>query len=703
MSVKKKVNHIPNNGILTNKLGLLLTLREFERRQQSHLGRPPSMLMSDFFPQTFIIDDMRERETFFREAEANDSQLWISKPIGWNQGKGIFLVRDMGSFREHLAKRDDEARALPAGMPPRVVQRYISAPLLIKGRKFDIRCYMLVASTMPYLVLYHPGYVKLAVSPYSVDDNNLTTHLTNQYVQKKDPNYAEVKNDTVWNIEQLNDYVNKHYKEEKKLPVDWVKTVLQWRIQRIIYHMFLASKNRLATRVGIFELYGLDFLIDQNMKVWLLEANTNPAMHVNCDVLQDVLPNLIKQTVNIVFECFEKARMDRPLLPLTGYSNLCASLSTQRTNRPNRQSLDGLMDNLTPKQARAGSARGFGLPPGFSLIYSETQSSFQARWPMAQASLLRGWVVPHYRPPRNDPNSGERQLAPTAMQQTNPASDQTSSGRTVDSEASPQYSSPTPTNRYSHSNFNAGESAPTSDESSASQSAGMQAAPRSLAANKNLTLSEYRPFENSLRKYPPVECVRKTQNKNPQQHVAGRKNAVDVSAICRNLETANQLNPMLPVPTPPTSGGQVYSQEPSFTSSNNSYMADPQQSSDIQQQLTSRSSGEERATREQRTSLPARPTVHLATIRLLESEKRNDARSKRAKELNRIPRSKFLSILRANKHSAPVKSQWLRTSLRTMQYSKRLQNVKTEIEDELSENERPMIIQYHPAVNDRGS
>ena len=43
-----------------------------------------------------------------------------------------------------------------------------------------------------------------------------------QYMQKKNPMYSVLKEDTVWSMEKLNDYVNDTYSVAKGLPRDWI-------------------------------------------------------------------------------------------------------------------------------------------------------------------------------------------------------------------------------------------------------------------------------------------------------------------------------------------------------------------------------------------------------------------------------------------------------------------------------------------------
>lgn len=77
--------------------------------------------------------------------------------------------------------------------------RYLSQPLLLEGKKFDIRVYMLLiaADRGQILAFYREGYVRRACLPYDRNSEDMTVHLTNQYVQKKHPTYADVKEETV--------------------------------------------------------------------------------------------------------------------------------------------------------------------------------------------------------------------------------------------------------------------------------------------------------------------------------------------------------------------------------------------------------------------------------------------------------------------------------------------------------------------------
>lgn len=58
--------------------------------------------------------------------------------------------------------------------------RYIHQPLLLEGKKFDVRSFLLIACTAPYVLFFAQGYVRLTCVNYDVASDDLTVHLTNQ-------------------------------------------------------------------------------------------------------------------------------------------------------------------------------------------------------------------------------------------------------------------------------------------------------------------------------------------------------------------------------------------------------------------------------------------------------------------------------------------------------------------------------------------
>lgn len=58
------VNHIPNCELITNKLGLLMSLREYERVCVTIKNKPPKLRLADFHPETYVLDDKGEFDMF---------------------------------------------------------------------------------------------------------------------------------------------------------------------------------------------------------------------------------------------------------------------------------------------------------------------------------------------------------------------------------------------------------------------------------------------------------------------------------------------------------------------------------------------------------------------------------------------------------------------------------------------------------------
>ncbi|NXC46635.1 TTL10 polyglycylase, partial [Penelope pileata] len=283
-------------------------------RKISGSSHPKLLKMEEFFPESFRLDLKDERNAFFELVK--EDQFWICKPSYSNQGRGIFLLKNPDAVTtlqaKFLSSEGDppSKRVSCRDLPARIVQRaawwrhalecpgrYIEQPLLLEGKKFDVRSYLLIACTAPYVLFFAQGYVRLTCANYDATSDDLTVHLTNQYVQKQHSQYSQLKDETVWRMEHFNRYVNEKFSQTNGLPQDWVFTVFTKRMQQIMLQCFLAAKHKLDRKLGYFDLIGCDFLVDENFKVWLLEMNANPALHTNLKVLRDIIPSIIYESL----------------------------------------------------------------------------------------------------------------------------------------------------------------------------------------------------------------------------------------------------------------------------------------------------------------------------------------------------------------------------------------------------------------------
>lgn len=53
-------------------------------------------------------------------------------------------------------------------------------------------------------------------------------------------------------------------------------------------------------RKNVFELFGYDFLIDEDFRLWLIEVNTNPYFGVANSFIDKLLPKMMDDMLQII-------------------------------------------------------------------------------------------------------------------------------------------------------------------------------------------------------------------------------------------------------------------------------------------------------------------------------------------------------------------------------------------------------------------
>lgn len=195
-------------------------------------------------------------------------KIWITKPAAGFSGQGIRLFNDRNLL---IRSFQPDKRT--------IVQKYIENPLLIDGRKFDIRMYVLIAKGR--ILLYPDGFARLAPSPYSVNDLNISRHLTNISLHENKSQTV-----TVLNLDQINVTRESIYSFIKQL-----RPLFEYAL--LYEQQFKLTNN---VQFETFELFGLDIMFDSTGKAWLLEINKNPGALSN---IPSLIPDVLKEAIFI--------------------------------------------------------------------------------------------------------------------------------------------------------------------------------------------------------------------------------------------------------------------------------------------------------------------------------------------------------------------------------------------------------------------
>ena len=178
-------NRLPGNVEVCTKTRLALNLRAWASENPSE---------PNFFPETFVVHARRrtpELEAFLAAARALESEdhrsrhhaTWIFKPGASNRGRGIEIFARASEVERHLSKQPYASSW--------IVQKYVEAPTLVHGRKFDIRQFAAVAPDGSVWI-YEDSYVRTCSARYDAANlDSKAIHLTNDAVQKNLETYGE--------------------------------------------------------------------------------------------------------------------------------------------------------------------------------------------------------------------------------------------------------------------------------------------------------------------------------------------------------------------------------------------------------------------------------------------------------------------------------------------------------------------------------
>ena len=207
-----------------------------------------------------------------------------------------------------------------------IVQKYLDNPLLYYKRKFDIRCFVLLDSNLN-VYFCREGHLKGCSEFYDLENTNKFIHITNYSFQKNSSNFEKFEKG---NEISYSDF--KKFMKKENIPLEKFDKMIEH--MKFLIQLSLKAVSKKLTKVNpvlCFEIFGYDFIVDNEFRPWILEINDNPGLCISSPVIEKIIPRMLddafRLTIDVVFntkyspECFDSKKRYKSKFKLDGFTD----------------------------------------------------------------------------------------------------------------------------------------------------------------------------------------------------------------------------------------------------------------------------------------------------------------------------------------------------------------------------------------------
>ena len=100
----------------------------------------------------------------------------------------------------------------------------------------------------------------------------------------------------MWYSEELAEYIREQSGE------DLWEAKIKPKIKEIVMYSFECVQEVIDNRKNSVELYGFDFMIDEEYNPWLIEINSSPAMDYSTPVTECLVKEVMEDAIKVVVD-----------------------------------------------------------------------------------------------------------------------------------------------------------------------------------------------------------------------------------------------------------------------------------------------------------------------------------------------------------------------------------------------------------------
>ena len=308
----------------------------------------------NFMQETYILPDDKEIiKEKFKDYKLSNDNLWLIKPPNRLKGIGVKILTNFSNLYDKG-----------------IITHYVPNPLLLHGRKFDLRVYIFISSFLPLKIYFNnEGLVRISVNYYNLDEENYSNrfiHLTNTVLNIKNKNFTHGNNMTdergnIWSFKAFKNYLIKRGYNYDKL-FERMKDII---IKSILSTEFIFTKQSRENYFGkrISTAIGLDILVDENLTPWLLEMNCNcPDFGLHDIIDETIKSDFMTNYLNIIGLVPFSHKNGKPLDDVYQYNNTIEEVVDDSLCEFER--VDGSFERIFPKKDNIESYKKYFENPG---------------------------------------------------------------------------------------------------------------------------------------------------------------------------------------------------------------------------------------------------------------------------------------------------------------------------------------------------
>eukprot|EP00753_Platysulcus_tardus_P020695 PLAT8340.2.p1 GENE.PLAT8340.2~~PLAT8340.2.p1 ORF type:complete len:300 (+),score=159.98 PLAT8340.2:223-1122(+) len=257
--------------------------------------------LEELQPLTFNLDSQRQCKQFLQPKNSARSAermktTWMFKPNMGSMGAGLTL-HNFTHFQQ-----------LGCSALEGAVQRYIPNPLLYKSRKFDLRSYVLIASLNPLVVFYKHGFMRVSLPKFNATSKDMRVHLVNSHVQQAKSD-CEVLTHRVSPQQLAHELHRRGRVRSASAYADHLRKQMMHATQVVV----LAIKSRLIALKDTFFVFGLDAMLDDDLRVHIIEINSMPASSPVSNFTAHLMQDAVTEVIDILGEVEVRRKQKLPL------------------------------------------------------------------------------------------------------------------------------------------------------------------------------------------------------------------------------------------------------------------------------------------------------------------------------------------------------------------------------------------------------